>query len=307
VSGIIPPLSTPLTDDHDVDVVSLRQLVDFLVDAGVHGVFALGSTSEDPYLTDAQRVTVLTTAVAAVDGRVPVFAGTMATTAARAIERVAQAESAGADYVVVSPPFYALAGEEEIESHYRLVHEKSRLPVIAYDIPSRTGVKLSAPLLGRLARDGVVVGAKDSSGDIKSLRALVAETADVPGFAAMMGSEVLTDLALFSGAAGAVPGLANVDPHGYVRLHSAAVAGDWDAVRAEQRRLTRLFDIIVLGRSHGLGVDAAAYGAFKEALRRRGVIARAHTVPPQTPLPAVVRDQVGAALVEAGLVGAGLQ
>jgi len=107
------------------------------------------------------------------------------------------------------------------------------------------------------------------------------------------------------GAHGVVPGLGNVDPHGYLRLYDAAGNGQWDAVRAEQQRLTRLFTIIEVPDTTRIGPISAALGAFKAALTLRGVIAHAGTLPPLLPLLPAEVDKIAAVMAGAGIPGAG--
>ncbi|HET7093442.1 MAG TPA: dihydrodipicolinate synthase family protein, partial [Thermomicrobiales bacterium] len=110
-------------------------------------------------------------------------------------------------------------------------------------------------------------------GEEGNFRGVVMETRDLPGFAAFTGSELTVDLALAMGAAGAVPGLANVDPAGYVRIYDAVRGGDLATARREQERLYRLFAIIRAAEPGRMGFTAAALGGFKTALMLRGVIA----------------------------------
>ena len=302
LAGIVPPLVTPLTATGDVDVVTLRVLAEFVLEAGVHGLFVLGSSGEAPYLTDAHRHLVVKSVVEVASGQVPVLVGVIDTTASRVVEHARSAGAAGARAVVVAPPFYALASDSELIGHFAAVRDRAELPVVAYDIPSRTGRRLGLDVVAQLAHAGVICGLKDSSNDIVGFRKTLLALSGVDGFAAMVGSELMVDIGIYLGAAGAVPGLANVDPHGYVRVHDAARRGDWETARAEQARLAKLFRIIELGRKHGLGVDAAAYGGFKAALTLRGVLNGAHTMPPQGRLPMAVHDEIKTLLVEAGLL-----
>ncbi len=118
----------------------------------------------------------------------------------------------------------------------------------------------------------------------------------------LTGSEVVVDAALALGADGAVPGLANVDPHGYVRLYRLALAGDWDGARAEQERLCALFGMVGVGDPTRMGGGSSALGAFKAALRLRGVIDCPTTAEPQIPLSAQEVERVGKFLAGAGLL-----
>ncbi len=302
--GVIPPLCTPLTEDGDVDTASLERLAAFQLDAGVHGLFVGGSTGEISQLTDAARDTALRTVVGTAAGQVPVLAGVIDTGTARVLEHARRAQSLGADAVVATAPFYVGVGEPEVRAHYERLRAGLEVPLVAYDIPSNVGFKLSPELLTALARERVIVAVKDSSGDLEGFQRVI-DGAAGHGVGLLTGSENLADLAMWRGADGIVPGLGNVDPHGYVRLYEAARAGDWDAARAEQRRLTRLFTLVTVADPARIGKISAAIGAFKSALVTRGVIRHPFTQAPLLPLTAAEHDAVAAVLAEAGLAAIG--
>ncbi|MFI8187590.1 dihydrodipicolinate synthase family protein [Streptomyces sp. NPDC085946] len=305
LTGVVPPVCTPLTPDGEVDVASLLRLVDHLVAAGVHGLFVLGSTSEAAYLTDRQRALVVESVTAHVGGELPVLAGAIDMSTPRVAEHVASAAAAGADAVVVTAPFYARTHPAEIARHYRRVAAASPVPVLAYDIPSAVHTELPARLVLELAADGVLAGLKDSSGDLAGFRAVVTgarEHPDLASFSVLTGSELLVDAALALGADGAVPGLANVDPHGYVRLDRLHRAGDAEGARAEQERLCALFGLVSAGDPARMGAGSSAIGAFKAALHLRGVIDCPVTAAPQVPLSADEVGRVREYLAAAGLL-----
>ncbi|WP_237222187.1 dihydrodipicolinate synthase family protein [Rothia nasimurium] len=270
-SGVIPPLLTPRTADGALDIPSLRRLIDHLIDGGVDGIFALGSSSEVLYLTNEERETVLTTCVDAIAGRVPLIVGINDMTTARVIDEAKRLLAIGGEAIVVTSQFYAIDNAFEEERHFRAIADAVDVPVFAYDVPVRTKQKLPLPLLTKLAREGVIAGVKDSSGDDVSFRQLTLATRDLDGFAAFTGHEVVCDGAMLSGAAGLVPGLGNVDPAGYKRLYEAARAGDWETARTEQDRLARLFDIVFV-ETPSVSGGAAGLGAFKTALQVMGVL-----------------------------------
>ena len=132
-TGVIPPVVTPFLDG-SVDLDSLDRLVDMLIGAGVDGLFLLGSSGEAAYLTDSRRDAVVARAVARADGRVPVLAGAIDTTAPRVIEQARRAAAAGADAVVATCPFYALNDAAEIEDHFRAIGAAVDVPLFAYDV-----------------------------------------------------------------------------------------------------------------------------------------------------------------------------
>ena len=271
-TGVIPPLVTPLTSDRRLDVAGLERVIDRLIAGGVHGIFALGSTGEVVFTTDAMRRQVITEVVRLVRGRVPVLAGVVDTQTARVLEHVRVAADLGVDAVVATAPFYAITPSAQVERHFEILGDRSPVPVYAYDIPVCVHAKLDPDMLVRLGTGGAIAGVKDSSGDDVSFRRLALRNADAGSpLVLLTGHEFVVDGAYLSGADGSVPGLANVDPAGYVRLHEAAVRGDWSVLRAEQDRLARLMEICLSPRrAAGWG---AGVGAFKTALQILGVIA----------------------------------
>lgn len=306
-TGVVPPTVTPLTEDGVVDVPSLERLIERILGAGAHGIFALGSSGETVFLTDAQRDQALEVIVKTVAGQVPVLAGCIEPTTPRVIERVHAAERLGADAIVTTAPFYAIVGPHEVERHFRAVHAASELPLLAYDIPVCVHTKLSVPMLTRLVADGVLVGVKDSSGDDVAFRQLllsVADRAPDAAFSALTGHEVVVDGMMLAGAAGSVPGLGNVDPEGYVRLHDACVAGDWATARTEQDRLTRLFRIVDAADPATAAGATRGVGAFKTALQLLGVIESNAVSLPMRRLDGSETARVRAELETAGLLQA---
>ena len=173
--GVVPPVCTPFTADYEVDEKSLRRLVNHLIDGGVHGLFVLGSTSEVAYLTDKRRADVIRIAIDETAGRVPVVAGAIDMTTFRVNEHVRAAVGAGIDGIVITVPFYVRTHPEEIALHFRLVKEAcGDVPLYAYDIPGAVnGVKLETATVLKLAKEGVIQGLKDSSGNDAGIRAVV--------------------------------------------------------------------------------------------------------------------------------------
>jgi 4-hydroxy-tetrahydrodipicolinate synthase len=271
-----------------------------LIDAGVSGLFVGGSSGEAALLDEPTRLAVLDVAVAAAAGRVPVLYGVIETGTRRVLEAALPAAAHGAAAVVSAAPFYVAPHQREVLGHFAYLRAHLDVPVVAYDIPSATHVRIEPATAITLAHEGDVVALKDSSGDLAGLRTVVAGTRGLP-FQVLSGSETLADVALSSGADGLVPGLANVDPGGYVRLYLAARAGDLDTVAFEQSRLARLFGIVDVADRTRIGFTAGALGSFKAALTRLGVFERADTWPPLLPLSAAEHDKIGA-LLDANLV-----
>jgi 4-hydroxy-tetrahydrodipicolinate synthase len=301
-TGVVPPVVTPLHPDFSVDFPSFTRTIENLLDGGVHGLFVLGSTSEVVFHDETARRAIVEHAVKVNNGRVPLFVGVIDPTTDRVIQHSRIAKAAGADAIVVTAPFYTRTSQPEIIDHFRYIKDAVDLPIIAYDIPVCVHVKLERKTTVTMAREGVVAGLKDSSGDDGNLRYVLQDMAGDRNFFGMTGSEIMVDTALSMGAHGVVPGLANVDPHGYVRLWDLVQAGDYKAARVEQERLLKLFEIVTisLGRT---SAGSAGVGAFKAAMRILGIIASQTMARPQRTLNDEEAAKVDAILRDVGLLG----
>ena len=300
-TGVIPPVVVPLTQARELDVPSFERSVNRMIDAGVDGLFILGSSSEVVFSTDERRNEIIENLVRIVDGRVPVLAGIIDTETERMIEHGKRAEQMGVDALVATCPFYALQGIDEIEWSFRCLHDALDLPLFAYDIPVCVHNKLDTDMLVRLGKDGVLAGVKDSSGDDISFRYLVMGNEDAGHpMSILTGHEVVVDGAYLSGADGSVPGLANVEPWGYVRQWKAAQEGDWATVKAEQDRLARIMRITAV--TQGVQGFGAGVGAFKTALQLLGVFETNQMPRPVHSLKGENVEAVRRVLVECGLL-----
>ena len=300
-SGVVPPVVTPDTPDHQLDVVSFERSINRLIEAGVDGLFFLGSSGEVVFATDERRDQIVREAVRIVDHRVPVLVGIIDTQTERVLEHGRRALALGADALVATAPFYALGGPADVEEHFRILHQELDAPLFAYDIPVCVHTKLPWKMLARLGAEGVLAGVKDSSGDDVSFRYLVQENEkNGHPLTLLTGHEIVVDGALLSGADGSVPGLANVAPEGYVRMWKAAQEGNWAEAKREQDRLneiSHIFDVTTGVQGYGAGV-----GAFKCALNLMGIFDSDQMPRPVKPLDGQNREAIKQVLVANGLL-----
>ena len=300
-SGVVPPVVTPDTPDHQLDVVSFERSINRLIEAGVDGLFFLGSSGEVVFATDERRDQIVREAVRIVDHRVPVLVGIIDTETERVLEHGRRALALGADALVATAPFYALGGPADIEENFRILHQELDAPLFAYDIPVCVHTKLPWKMLARLGAEGVLAGVKDSSGDDVSFRYLVQENEkNGHPLTLLTGHEIVVDGALLSGADGSVPGLANVEPEGYVRMWKAAQEGNWAEVKREQDRLneiSHIFDVTSGVQGYGAGV-----GAFKCALNLMGIFDSDQMPRPVKPLDGQNREAIKQVLIANGLL-----
>ena len=300
-SGVVPPVVTPDTPDHQLDVVSFERSINRLIEAGVDGLFFLGSSGEVVFATDKRRDQIVREAVRIVNHRVPVLVGIIDTETERVLEHGRRALALGADALVATAPFYALGGPADVEEHFHILHQELDAPLFAYDIPVCVHTKLPWKMLARLGAEGVLAGVKDSSGDDVSFRYLVQENEkNGHPLTLLTGHEIVVDGALLSGADGSVPGLANVEPKGYVRMWKAAQDGNWAEVKREQDRLneiSHIFDVTTGVQGYGAGV-----GAFKCALNLMGIFDSDQMPRPVKPLDDQNREAIKQVLVANNLL-----
>src|SRR5437868_4108789 len=159
IHGIIPPIATPMQANEDLDLPRLKWFLDYQIEAGVHGLFVLGTNSEFYALDEKEKQEIIATAVAHVRKRVPVFAGTGAQTTREAVRLTKLAEHEGADGLSVITPYFVSPTQQEIYDHYRRIAESTSLPVLLYNNPAHCGgVKIDVATVARLAEIPNIVG-----------------------------------------------------------------------------------------------------------------------------------------------------
>lgn len=272
--GVLPALVTPLTRDGAVDEPAIERLVDHVLAAGVHGLLALGSTGEVASLDETARRKVIAAVVKAAAGRVPVICGVVQSQLAAATADVKIAADLGAVAALVAPPHYYPIDQATVLTFYRRLAADSPIPVLIYNIPQNTKVVVEPPTVAALAREGSVVGIKDSSRDFEYFESVCLALRDLPDFRIFTGSDTMLLASLAMGGAGTICGAANIAPGWAVRIYDDFERGDLEAARAQQDRLIELV----------LAVRAGVFpSAIKAALRLQGLCGP-WLVPPVAPL-----------------------
>ena len=237
--GIIPAMVTPFTTDDKINEQSLRQLTNYLIEGGVHGLFAVGSQGEFWALDEDEKRQVFEIVIDETRGRVPVYAGTGAVTTREAIQLTQMAEEVGADAVSVLTPFFLSLNQDELVDFYTEIADSTSLPVILYNNPGRTGINISVETVVKLARDvDNIISIKDSSGDLQLSAEYIRRTGD--DFHVLMGRDTLIYGGLLYGAAGSIAASANVKPSLLVEIYNAFMEGDLKRSLEAQRALAPL-------------------------------------------------------------------
>lgn len=262
LGGIIPPLTTPFTPNGDVYEKGLRQLIEFQIERGTHGLFICGTYGSGPIMTVEERKKVHEITVDQVAGRIPVVAHVGTTSTAQSVELAEHAANVGADYVASIPPYYHRHDERTVLAYFRALVEAVDLPVYVYNNPKTSGVTVTPSFLRHLADVGVA-GIKDSGFSYIDFTHLVLAMQDRPQFRFIVGTEGIALPAWMAGAKGCVSGLANAFPEIMVELWSLYKAKRYEEAAALQLRVQRARQILHIPSS----TNAACYAA----LQARGV------------------------------------
>ena len=254
--GVLPALITPFTPDGTaLDTDALAANVERLIGAGVGGLVPGGSTGEFTTLTHDERRELVEATVAAAAGRVPVVAGTGALSTAETVELSVHAERAGAAAVMIVPPFYDALGWRELLAHYAAVAERISIPIMYYNLPSASGVRLDREQLLELKRVAGVTSLKDTGGDAVWSTEIVQAGQDGPTL--LNGADTLTFSALAAGVRAVVWGVASIVPEQCVELHRLLIDDiDLPAARELWARLWPLCSFLE-GHSYPAAVKTA--------------------------------------------------
>ena len=261
LKGVFPAMATPLTPEEKIDQASLKKLVHYLIDGGIHGIVALGSTGEFPAMNESMRQQVMETTLAEVNGKVPVLIGCGEPGTQRTVEQVKIAGQTKAAAVLVAVPYYFNMDQPAVIRHYQTVADASSLPVVIYNFPQMTKVAFTADTVAKLAEHPNIIGIKDSSGDFFGMQRFIDVTAGAD-FSVMSGNPALGLSAYQLGAKGGIYAGCSLFPKQCSAVYNAFMNGDMTAA-VEMQKKTSL--IPMMG---GFGPNAAV---VKFGLNKLGV------------------------------------
>ena len=287
--GVLPALVTPFRDGQ-VDEDAFVRLVERQIAGGVHGLVPVGTTGETATLSHDEHRRVVELCVATAAGRVPVVAGAGSNATDEAIELVRHAKTVGADAALVVTPYYNRPSQEGLYAHFAAINEAVQLPVLVYNVPSRTSVDISNDTLARLAKLPNIVGIKDATGDL--VRASLQRLACGEGWTMLSGNDDVALGYLAHGGHGCISVTANVAPEQGSAFYNSALSGQWQDALYAQDRLIRLH--------RALFTDASP-SPTKFALAHLGLCAEDLRLP-ITPASEASRAEVLAALRDAGVI-----
>jgi 4-hydroxy-tetrahydrodipicolinate synthase len=232
--GSLVALVTPFRDGQ-VDEPKLRELVEFHVGNGTDAIIPCGTTGESPTLSHDEHKRVVEIVIEAARGRVPVVAGTGSNSTTEAIDLTAHARKAGAAGALVVNPYYNKPTQEGLYRHFKAIAEAVDIPILVYNIQSRTAVNVETDTLARLAKIPNIVGVKEASGSLDQMTQVI--LACGPDFTVLSGDDNLTLPLMAVGGRGVVSVVANIVPRDTAEMTHAALEGDWKRARDLFHRL----------------------------------------------------------------------
>jgi 4-hydroxy-tetrahydrodipicolinate synthase len=265
-TGVGTALVTPFTSSGDLDEKAVRRLGRRQVDAGIHFVVPCGTTGENPTLTLQERVRIVEILVDEAGGQVPVLAGAGGYDTREIIHLASEMLRAGASGLLSVAPYYNKPTQEGLYQHFRAIADSTPLPIVLYNVPSRTGVNIEPSTVARLAALPNIVGVKEASGNISQM----CEVCHVvpPEFIVLSGDDAITLPLMAIGGRGVISVASNQVPAEMVQMVEAAEHGDFSAARAMHDRLLPLMQVNFVESNPGpVKAAMAAMGLLEEVYR----------------------------------------
>jgi 4-hydroxy-tetrahydrodipicolinate synthase len=268
-------LVTPFRKDTSLDEPALRRLVRRQVEAGIHFLVPCGTTGENPTLTRHEHLRVVEITLEEAGGRTPVLAGCGGYNTSEVIELAREIEVLGANGLLSVTPYYNKPTPEGLYQHYKAIAAATRLPIVVYNVPGRTGSNIDAATLGRLATIDNLVGVKEASGNIAQMAALFYSIPD--RFTVLSGDDSVTLPLMALGGRGVISVVSNEIPSEMSRLAALSLQGDFAAARALHRKYLPLMEINFVESNPG---------PVKAALAMMGLLDPVYRLPLVPPQPA---------------------
>lgn len=234
-------LVTPFKADFSLDEEALRRLVNRQIEDGIHFLVPCGTTGENPTLSRRELLRVIEIVLEEANGEVPVLAGCGGNDTREVAHLAREIEALGAQGLLSATPHYNRPTPEGMFEHYKAIAKASKLPIVLYNVPGRTGTNMDAKVTARIAQIDAVVAVKEASGNLAQVAAILEEAPD--GFTVLSGDDVLTLPVMSLGGVGVVSVASNEVPAGMARLASLCLADDFAAAREVHRRLHALMEV----------------------------------------------------------------
>ena len=266
-------LVTPFRADLSLDEQAVRRLAKRQIDSGIHFLVPCGTTGENPTLNKQEHLRVVELVLEEAKGKVPVLAGAGGYNTREIVELVGELEAIGADGLLSVTPYYNKPTPEGLYQHYKAIASATRLPIVVYNVPSRTGINIAPGALARLASIDNIAGVKEASGDIGQMAAIFQELPE--DFAVLSGDDSVTLPLMALGGVGVISVASNEIPAEMSKLCDLALKGDFAGAREVHRRYHALMEVNFVESNPG---------PVKAAMAMMGLIEPHYRLPMVEPL-----------------------
>ena len=277
LKGMGVALITPFKEDESVDFDALSKLVEYQIQNGTDYLVILGTTAEPPTLTEDEKSTIIHTVVKQVRHRIPIVLGVSSNCTRVLVEQLKTANYKGIDYLMSVVPYYNKPSQEGIYQHFKAVADAAPLPLIIYNVPSRTGVNMTAETTLRIANDFEnVIAIKEASGNLEQISNIIANKLE--RFQVISGDDAMALQLIELGGVGVISVLGNAYPQEFRRMVCLALSGDYENARMIHARFLELFELLFVdGSPAGVKCLMSIMGLVENILRLPLVPARITT------------------------------
>lgn len=260
-------LVTPFNEDETVDFNALGRLIDYQLKNGTDYLVVLGTTAETPTLTESEKEQIIQFIVDKVNGQIPIVLGVGGNNTKSVVEQVKNVDTRKIDAILSITPYYNKPSQEGLYQHYKAIAQASKLPIVLYNVPGRTGVNMTAATTLRLAREfSNIVGVKEASGNMTQMDEIIHGKPD--NFVVISGDDAVTFPLITLGAVGVISVIGNAFPYEFSRMVRLALDGEYGSARKIHRQFNELFDLLFVdGNPAGVKSMLSMMGLINNRLR----------------------------------------
>mgnify|MGYP005851059327 CR=1 FL=1 len=249
LEGTTVAMVTPYTEDDEIDEDGIRENINYLIEKGVDGILAAGTTGESATVSHDEHRKLVDILIDEVNGRVTTIAGAGSNSSKEALGLVKHAEDTGADAALVITPYYNKPQPHGLYEHYKLMNDSTDIPIIVYNVPSRTGTDIDVDTIGKVAQFDNVVAIKEANPDLDKVSKIIKKIDKIgkaDKFMVLSGNDDLTLPMIAMGAKGVISVVGNVDPARMSQMVNYALAGDFEAASKAHYELYDLMKVLFI-------------------------------------------------------------
>ncbi|MCK9180802.1 MAG: 4-hydroxy-tetrahydrodipicolinate synthase [Bacteroides sp.] len=265
--GMGVALITPFKEDESIDVEALIRMVDYQLQNNTDFLCVLGTTAETPTLSEEEKIFVKKTVIERVNGKIPILLGVGGNNTQAVVKQLKEDDFSGVDAILSVVPYYNKPSQEGIYQHYKAIASATKLPIVLYNVPGRTGVNMTAETTLRLARDFKnIIAVKEASGNFTQMDDIIKNKPE--GFNVLSGDDGFTFPLITLGAVGVISVIGNAFPREFSKMTRLALSGDYENALTIHHKFTELFKLLFVdGNPAGVKCILNAMGMIENRLR----------------------------------------